>query len=347
MGCGGHAPGQSGISPIKPRYADRYHYARVPVIITAFVLVTIGVIQSSWANALIGRDRAPSRQNQAMPTYSGADATPLSYDDSGGDGPPLVTLAGGSGRHPAYLGDLAGLGRHRRLITPHLRGVGRSPLPADVTLGSFWQQTADLERLRLHLGVERLRLLGHSAGTRLAVSYAARHPERVGCLVLVTPPATWLVDVAPDAAEVSARRSGDPVFEAALATSRQGLTRRDDEGFNDFMARVAPLGYAAWGPAEQAHAVIGRFSYAANRAWPSVDPPAGLARGLAAVTAPVLVIAGAEDAITGCAPAVALTKLFADGTAEVLDRCGHYPWVEQPQAFRRAVDEFLDARVKE
>ncbi|WP_433717349.1 alpha/beta fold hydrolase [Actinoplanes sp. CA-051413] len=282
-----------------------------------------------------------------MPTYSGADATPLSYDDTGGDGPPLVTLAGGSGRHPAYLGDLAGLGRHRRLITPHLRGVGRSPLPADVTVGSFWQQAADLERLRRHLGVERLRLLGHSAGTRLAVSYAARYPERVGCLVLVTPPVTWLLDVASDTDQVSERRRGDPLFEAALAASRQGLTRRDDEGFNDFMTRVAPLGYATWGPAEQAHAVLGRFSYAANRAWPSVDPPADLARRLAAVTAPVLVIAGAEDAITGCAPAVALTKLFGDGTAEVLDRCGHYPWVEQPQAFRRAVDEFLDARVKE
>ena len=282
-----------------------------------------------------------------MPTYFGADATPLSYDDTGGDGPPLVTLAGGSGRHPAYLGDLAGLGRHRRLVVPHLRGVGRSPMPADATLGSFWQQAADLEQLRLHLGVERLRLLGHSAGIRLAVSYAARYPERVDCLVLVTPPAAWLVDEASDTAEVGERRRGDPVFEAARAAAGAGLTRRDDEGFNDFMARVAPLGYAAWGPAEQAHAFIGRFSYAANRAWPSVDPPADLAGRLAAVPAPVLVIAGAEDAITGCAPAVALAKLFPDGTAEVLARCGHYPWVERPEAFRRAVDEFLDARVKE
>jgi proline iminopeptidase len=36
--------------------------------------------------------------------------------------------------------------------------------------------------LRGHLGVERLDLLGHSAGANLAEPYAARHPDRVGKL---------------------------------------------------------------------------------------------------------------------------------------------------------------------
>ena len=287
---------------------------------------------------------APSRYGRSMPTYRGADATELHYDDSGGALPPLVALAGGAGRHPSYLGDLAGLKGCRRLIVPHLRGVGASPPPADVTRGSFWRQAEDVDRLREHLGLSRLTVLGHSAGTRLAIAYAVRFPARIELLVLVTPPTAWLVDVPSDTGAVAARRHGDPVLDAALAASARGPGGRDDEALNAHMARVAPLGYAAWGPAERAHAEIGRFSYAANRAWFSVDPPADVADRLAGITAPVLVVAGAEDAITGCAPAVALAQRCGNGRAEVLERCGHYPWVERPTAFRHAVTAFLDGQ---
>ena len=65
---------------------------------------------------------------------------------------------------------------------------------------------------------------------------------------------------------------------------------------------------------------------------------------LAGITAPVLVVAGAEDAITGCAPAVALARRCGNGRAEVLERCGHYPWVERPTAFRHTVATFLDGQ---
>ena len=60
------------------------------------------------------------------------------------------------------------------------------------------------------------------------------------------------------------------------------------------------------------------------------------------MTAPVLVLAGAEDAIAGAAPVAALARRFPTGRAVVLEACGHYPWVEQPAAFRAAVDAFLD-----
>jgi len=72
-----------------------------------------------------------------------------------------------------------------------------------------------------------------------------------------------------------------------------------------------------------------------------VDPPADLAARLSDVTAPVLVIAGAEDCSAGVAPVTALAKLFPASEVVVIDRCGHFPWVEQPTDFRQAVDGFL------
>jgi pimeloyl-ACP methyl ester carboxylesterase len=277
-----------------------------------------------------------------VPTLASSD---LYYEDPGpgGAGLPIIALAGGAARHPSYLGDLAGLSDRRRLIVPHLRGVGRSPLPASVEAASFWRQASDIDALRVHLGLDRVLLLGHSAGTRLAISYAAQFPERLAGMVLVTPPAGYLVDVPSDAQEMIDRRRADPVFAAALDAWDAGPDGTDDAAFNAWYLRTGPLGYAAWGEREQAHAAVGAYSFAANRAYFSVDPPSDLAARLGAVTAPVLVVAGAEDCSTGFAPVLALAKLFPSGQTAVIEWCGHFPWVEQPAEFRRAVDPFLDA----
>jgi pimeloyl-ACP methyl ester carboxylesterase len=282
-----------------------------------------------------------------MPTFEGSDGAQLHYDDPHrGDGGqlPLIILAGGAARHPSYLGDLAGLAARQRLIVPHLRGVGRTPLPDSVEVASFWRQAEDIELLRVHLGLEQVHLLGHSAGTRLAVSYAAQFPDRLAGMVLVTLPAGYLVDVPSDAEDLIDRRRGEPAFDAAVAAWAAGPDANDDAAFNAWQLRVAPLGYADWGAKERAHAPIGKVSFAANRAYFSVDPPPDLAARLREVTAPVLVIGGAQDCGIGVAPVIALAGLFPAGEAVMIEGCGHHPWVEQPTAFRQAVDQFLDAR---
>ncbi|MET8150151.1 alpha/beta fold hydrolase [Actinoplanes sp. NPDC049668] len=283
-----------------------------------------------------------------MPLYAGFDGTPLHYADSspdhGGHAPPVIALAGGAARHPSYLGDFAGLGSRFRLIIPHLRGVGHSPAPSRAELGSFWRQAEDLDRLREHLGLDRAVLVGHSAGTRLAIAYAARFPDRIAGIVLITPPAGYLVDTPSDTDELIARHRGEPAFAAAVQASEAGPDLIDDDAFNAWQLRVTPMGYAVWGSAEQAHSVIGRWNLAAVKAYFSVEPPADLVARIGRVAAPVLVIAGAEDCLTGVAPVKALAARFPAGRLELIERCGHYPWVEQPSAFRRAIDAFLDER---
>jgi len=104
---------------------------------------------------------------------------------------------------------------------------------------------------------------------------------------------------------------------------------------------TAPATYAAWTGKEQAHAKVGHTTWSTVKAFLSVSPPADLRERLAKVTARVRVIAGAQDATTGLAPVLAAARLFPDGEAVVIDDCGHYPWVEQPESFRRAADPFV------
>lgn len=57
--------------------------------------------------------------------------------------------------------------------------------------------------------------------------------------------------------------------------------------------------------------------------------------------ASTLVIAGAQDAIAGVGPVVAVADLFPNCRAAVIRDCGHYPWADQPASFREVVDPFL------
>jgi pimeloyl-ACP methyl ester carboxylesterase len=98
-----------------------------------------------------------------------------------------VCLPGGPGRTPGYLGDLGGLGGCRELILPDTRGTGESAVPADPATYRCDRLARDVEALRAELGLERIDLLGHSAGGSVALRYAAARPERIGHLVLLSP----------------------------------------------------------------------------------------------------------------------------------------------------------------
>ena len=277
-----------------------------------------------------------------MPTFRSDDGTSLHYDVLGGPSPsPVIVLAGGAARHPSYLGDLGGLSAQRRLIVPHLRGVGRSPAPDEAERGSYWRQAADIDHLRAHLGIDRSVLAAHSAGTRVAISYAAQFPDRLAGLLLITPPAAHLVDVPSDAEALARDRRDEPRFRAAWEALRAGSDTSSDETFNAWQRAIAPVGYATWGDRERAHATSGTYDLAAARAFFSVAPPADLAERLRTVSAPVRIVAGERDTVTGLAPVIALADLFPAGHVSVIDDCGHNPWIEQPAAFREHVDPFL------
>jgi proline iminopeptidase len=107
------------------------------------------------------------------------------YEQAGNaSGMPVVFLHGGPG---------AGISpSHRRFFDPEFyrvvlfdqRGAGRSKPSADLRENTTWHLVEDIEKLRVHLGIDQWLVFGGSWGSTLALAYAVTHPDRVLGLIL-------------------------------------------------------------------------------------------------------------------------------------------------------------------
>ncbi|NUS05393.1 MAG: alpha/beta fold hydrolase [Nonomuraea sp.] len=101
--------------------------------------------------------------------------------------PPLVLIHGRTANHNDWNGVIRHFAARYHVIAPDLRGHGASDFPGEYAVATMAQ---DVVALLDHLGLERVRLAGHSLGGMVAYHVAMRHPGRVERLVLedVTPP---------------------------------------------------------------------------------------------------------------------------------------------------------------
>ncbi|WP_213423593.1 2-succinyl-6-hydroxy-2,4-cyclohexadiene-1-carboxylate synthase [Bhargavaea massiliensis] len=99
------------------------------------------------------------------------------------DGEPLVLLHGFTGSSASWTVFADELGAFR-LIMPDLTGHGETEAPEAPGRYAMAEQVADLDALFTRLGLARFSLLGYSMGGRIAIGYAAAHPEKVSRLIL-------------------------------------------------------------------------------------------------------------------------------------------------------------------
>ncbi len=282
-----------------------------------------------------------------MSRFSAPDGTSLAYAEVG-TGPRLLCLPGGPGRASAYLEDLGGLSDERTLVLLDARATGASEVPADPSTLRFDRLAEDVDALRAHLGEQRVDLLGHSAGAIVAQAYAAAHPERLRSLLLVTPSDALQGGSRSDVPAVRASRSAEPWYaeaaEAAAALADAAPAQRQP-----LVRATRPFLYGRWDERAQVHAASAdrQSSRRAELGFGAGDEQvdvAGLLAALARLEVPVLVVGAERDAATGLASVDAVAACFPRAETAVVPRAGHFPWVDEPEAFRAVVSSFL-ARV--
>jgi pimeloyl-ACP methyl ester carboxylesterase len=272
------------------------------------------------------------------------DGTSLAVHEKG-TGPGVLCVPGGPGRAVAYLEDLGGLSASHTLHLLDNRGTGASELPADRSSLALDRLPDDVEDVRIALGLQPVDLLAHSAGCPVVLLHAARYPDAVRRLVIVTPsgrPFGWDPD---DLDAIRAIRADEPWYaEAAEAVGM--LEDASPRMRSEFERMTRPLWYGRWDERTQEHAASadGQVSLRANAGYiPSPDYDVEQAReSLKAIRAQTLIVVGERDALTGASVAEKFASVLPSVDVAVIPGAGHFPWVDEPGAFSAVVRDFLN-----
>lgn len=269
-----------------------------------------------------------------------------------GDGLPILVLHGGPDfDHEYLLPDLDRLADLGRLVYYDRRGRGRSysgRLADDVSMET---EVADLDRVRDWTGSPSVALLGHSWGALLALEYAIRHPGRVSHLVLMNAGPVSHADFLDLRRHVSdirpaeqQKRMDELRSSAAYLAGDLGADAEYHRlHFASAVRRPAHLeqvigqlrrGFTAEG-LRAARAIEDRLY---QRTW--LDEDYDLLPQLRQLRIPTLVLHGDQDLVP-VEVARRIAGAMPHARLVVLPDCGHFAFLEQPDAVHAAVTEFL------
>jgi pimeloyl-ACP methyl ester carboxylesterase len=247
-----------------------------------------------------------------------------------GTGLPVVLLHAFPLSSAMWLEQRNGLGDAFRIITPDVRGFGGSQLGYDDP--SLDHMADDVAALLDTVGVDRVVLGGLSMGGYVAMAFLRRHGDRVAGLLLADTKAS--ADA--DGARANRHRIADALDESgttqvllddvlpALMGETTVVERPMIQGRVRALVEDAPPAAAAW----------------AQRAMAARPDSFDTLR---TVTAPALVVAGEQDALSSVDDAHAMVDALPDARLVVVPRSGHLTAVEAPEAFNLAARDFLAA----
>ncbi len=261
----------------------------------------------------------------------------LHYLDWGpADAPPVVLLHGITGHARVWDHLAARLVPGRRMLALDQRGHGDSdPAPDDdYRVGTM---ADDVAAFVGSLRIDRLALLGHSMGGRIAIKYAADHAARLERLVIV--------DIGPDINLAGLERVRDMMAQSperiesedwAVEYIRRANPLQDLDMLRERVRhglKRLPDGELTWKYAKGLRDMMREGRRDAVDLW---EP-------LPRIPCPTLVVRGAESDILSAEVAKKMTERLPDGRMVEIAGAGHTVPADRPEEFVRQIRAFLGA----
>jgi pimeloyl-ACP methyl ester carboxylesterase len=258
-------------------------------------------------------------------TINGID---IRFEDSGGDGPPVLFSHGFLMDHTMFDEQVAALGSDYRCIRWDERGFGDTPAPGPF---SYWDSAADAIGLLDHLGIDRAVFVGMSQGGFLSLRAALTAPDRVRALVLI--------DSAADVDDAETIAGYEQMF--------AGIEHGSDEDRAGIFAVVAAM---ILGDEQLAQAWIPKWHALAAQEMDGLRATVGallerddVSDRLAEITCPTLIVHGTADQAISIDRAEATCSALPDCRGiERVDGAAHAPNMTHPAVVNPALRRFLD-----
>jgi pimeloyl-ACP methyl ester carboxylesterase len=257
------------------------------------------------------------------------------YVERVGSGDPVLLLHGFGASSYSWRRVIPTLAERHSVIAD-LNGFGWTQRPDTSEAYTIEGQARMVIGLLDALGIERVQVVGHSYGGGLALWLAATRPQRIRSLVLVD---GTLPSYASERRNVFA--SIRPAVSASIRTvflRRSFIRRALERSFFDRRLVTDEL--------VEAYRARLRVE-GATRAYqgltaPSDGPDAHI--DLARISQPALLVWGLQDTLLSPVYAKEAADQLPDSRFVGIDRCGHVPAEEQPDALLEAMMPFLAAQ---
>ncbi|MBW8269945.1 alpha/beta fold hydrolase [Caldovatus aquaticus] len=269
-----------------------------------------------------------------MPTLRADDGVELYYEEVG-SGTPMVFVHEFAGDLRSWEPQLRFFGRRYRCVAFNARGYPPSAVPSDPQAYSQDRATDDIAAVIKGLNLAPAHVVGLSMGAFATLHLGLRHPELARSLVAAgvgygAEPgkrAQFRAEVEATAARISAEGMAKMAAVYARGPTRLIHAEKDPRGYAEFQAQLA--GHSTEGSALTMLGV--------QRERPSLFD---LADRFRALRLPTLVLCGDEDDPT-LEPGLFLKRTIPAAALMVLPKCGHAINLEEPDAFNRAVLDFV------
>jgi proline iminopeptidase len=256
----------------------------------------------------------------------------------------VLVLSGGPGEDIHSMQGVADeLAKKYQCIMWEQRGTGRSKLPnydpSTINLNAYME---DIEALRTQLHTDKFIVVGNSWGMILGLAYAGTHSDAVRAVVTIgSGPITYeYLGVFSDnqstrlwPSEIEIRDFWrDPAREAA---------NFDRAAFERLRAATSAYFYDRKKALQMATELNPMdYNFRVPPAFLKAEGKYDIRPKLKTILAPVLLLQGRQD-LAGEANVCEAHSLIANSTLAFIDKCGHMPWLEQPEQTWKIVDDFL------
>lgn len=246
----------------------------------------------------------------------------------GGKGETLLLLHGFGGNKDNFVRVCRHLVSHYHVIVPDVPGFGESSRPSDSDYTLEWQ-IENLHQFCSALNLSGIIIGGNSMGGQLAMLYAARWPEAVNRLWLISPAGIWSAPTTPVIEEY--RETGRTCLIAyTLADYRRIMAMgmlRPPKVPGPILNVLAQDRLCNTDIEEKAFRHIAETSIE--------DSVRGLSK-------PTLVVFGDKDEIISPETATVIANLLPDVSRATIEQAAHVSMFEKPEASARAFIDFME-----